>query len=135
MRNDKYRGSAVHDLLAVYGTLRRRDLRRKLPGAAPKLRFLGPGLIRGRLFWQGHFPALVVREYGITIVEVYRVIDPSAWLDLDAYEGFSPEHPSSSMFQRQPVRLFLSGLLVWVYTLNPAIPKGVELACISPDAA
>lgn len=119
----------VPDLLAVYGTLRRRDLWRKLPGVVSKLHFLGPGLIRGRLFWQGRFPALV-REYGITNVEVYRVIDPSVWLDLDAYEGFCPEHSASSLFRREPVRLFLSGWLVWVYALNPAIPKGAQLACI-----
>jgi gamma-glutamylcyclotransferase (GGCT)/AIG2-like uncharacterized protein YtfP len=117
----------VHDLLAVYGTLRRRDLWRKLPRTAPKLHFLGPGLIRGRLFWQGHFPALV-RECGVTNVEVHQVIDPAVWLDLDAYEGFCPEHRSSSVFRREPARLFLSGLRVWVYTLNPAIPKGTELA-------
>jgi gamma-glutamylcyclotransferase (GGCT)/AIG2-like uncharacterized protein YtfP len=137
MTDDKYRAfhekSAVPDLLAVYGTLRRRDLWRNLPRAAPKLHFLGSGLIRGRLFWQGRFPALV-REYGITNVEVYRVIDPSVWLDLDAYEGFCPERPASSLFQREPVRLFLSGWLVWVYALNPAIPKGAQLGCISHES-
>jgi gamma-glutamylcyclotransferase (GGCT)/AIG2-like uncharacterized protein YtfP len=85
----------VPDLLAVYGTLRRRDLWRKLPGVVPKLHFLGPGLIRGRLFWQGRFPALV-REYGIANVEVYRVMDPSVWRDLDADEGFGPDTPASA---------------------------------------
>ena len=114
------------DLLAVYGTLRRRDLFRKAPRVTPQLKFVGSGLIRGLLFWQRGFPGLKPGP-GVVKVELFEVNEPSVWRELDPYEGFNPDNLSSSMFVRRRVRILRPGVLAWVYFLNPAIPIGCRL--------
>ena len=105
------------DLVAVYGTLRRRSLFQKLPQIIPELRFFGYGLIKGRIFWLGRFPGLILVN-GVVQVEVYCITAASVWHELDQYEGFDPENCLSSLFLRQKVRLLHSGRLVWLYVLN-----------------
>ena len=118
--------SQPSDLLAVYGTLRRRSIFRKLPRAVSRLRFSGFGLIRGLVFWQGRFPALVPAP-GIAQVELFRVLDQTVWRDLDFYEGCDPADPQGSLFLRRRVLLANPREVAWAYFLNRRIPLGEEV--------
>ena len=111
------------DLLAVYGTLRRRSIFQKLPVAVSRLHVVGCGLIRGRLLWQRTFPALI-QDRGVARVELLRIRDPKVWPDLDFYEGFAPTNLQCSLFIRKKVLLLNPRLIVWTYFLNQGIPRG-----------
>lgn len=111
------------DLLAVYGTLRRRSIYQKLPLVAGRLQFSGWGLIQGRLFWQRVYPALI-QGHGIARVELFRIVDPNVFGDLDQYEGFEPTDPRASLFIRREVLLLNPQVWAWAYFLGPEIPRG-----------
>ena len=114
------------DFLAVYGTLRRRSIFNRLPLAVSRLHFVGYGRIRGRLFWQRVFPA-VLQDRGIVEVELFQIVDPNVWGDLDFYEGFDPINLGASLFIRRQVLLLNARLRAWVYFLNQRIPLGVPI--------
>jgi gamma-glutamylcyclotransferase (GGCT)/AIG2-like uncharacterized protein YtfP len=105
------------EFLGVYGTLRRRSLFCRGPAISAKIRFFCFGHLRGRLFHQKGFPA-VVQGSGIVPVEVFLVLDPTVWDELDSYEGCDPAHRQSSLFYRQKVRLLRPSLVVWAYFLG-----------------
>jgi gamma-glutamylcyclotransferase (GGCT)/AIG2-like uncharacterized protein YtfP len=111
------------DFLAVYGTLRRRSIFNRLPGAVSRLHVVGCGLIRGRLVWQRTFPALI-QDRGVARIELVRIDDPKVWSDLDSYEGFDPTKLPCSLFIRKKVLLLNPRLIVWTYFLNQGIPRG-----------
>ena len=113
------------NLLAVYGTLRRRSIFDKLPIAISRLQFVSSGLLSGRLLWQRTYPALI-RGGGIVEVEIFRVVDSGVWRHLDLYEGFEPINPPASLFIRRQVLLLNPQVRVWVYFLNPQIPRGIQ---------
>lgn len=115
------------NLLAVYGTLRRRSIFDKLPMAVSRLQFVSCGLVSGRLLWQRTYPALI-RGRGIVEVEIFRVVDPDVWRDLDLYEGFEPINPAASLFIRRQVLLLNPRTWSWVYFLNPQIPRGRKIS-------
>jgi gamma-glutamylcyclotransferase (GGCT)/AIG2-like uncharacterized protein YtfP len=94
--------------------------------AASRFRFFGYGSIRGRLFWQSAFPALV-EDVGIVPVEIFRIVDPDVIRTLDFYEGFDPENPRASLFIRRRALLLKPRLRAWVYFLNRNIPLGREV--------
>jgi gamma-glutamylcyclotransferase (GGCT)/AIG2-like uncharacterized protein YtfP len=91
--------------------------------ATARLRFFGCGLIRGRLFWQRTYPALI-QDRGIAEAELFRIADPSVFDDLDRYEGFDPGNLRASLFIRTQVLLMNPQVRAWVYFLNPRIPRG-----------
>src|ERR1700757_4553533 len=111
------------EFLAVYGTLRRRSIFNRLPGAVSRLHVVGCGLIRGRLLWQRTFPALI-QDRGVARIELVRIRDPKVWPDLDFYEGFDPTNLQCSLFIRKKVLLLNPRLIVWTYFLNQGIPRG-----------
>jgi gamma-glutamylcyclotransferase (GGCT)/AIG2-like uncharacterized protein YtfP len=111
------------EFLAVYGTLRRRSIFNRLPVAVSRLHFVGYGRIRGRLFWQRAFPALI-QERGVARVELIQIRDPKVWPELDFYEGFDPTNLQCSLFIRKKVLLLNPRLIVWTYFLNQGIPRG-----------
>jgi len=117
--------SAPCDLLAVYGTLRRRSIFHKLPVVVSRLQFFGPGLIRGRLFQQRTYPALI-QDPGTVQVEVFRIVDASVLFDLDRYEGFEPANPRASLFIRRRILLLNPQVWAWAYFLNSDIPRGAR---------
>ena len=118
------------EFLGVYGTLRRRALFQRGPPISAKLRFFGSGRLRGRLFWQGNFPA-AVPGCGIIPVEIFLILDPTVWDDLDRYEGCDFAHESSSLFYRKKVRLLSSLVTVWVYFLGRRQVRGKPLAPVA----
>jgi gamma-glutamylcyclotransferase (GGCT)/AIG2-like uncharacterized protein YtfP len=93
--------------------------------AVSRLQFHGFGLIRGRLFWQRTYPALIEGR-GVAQVELFRIVDPNVFSELDLYEGFEPTNPTASLFIRQRVLLLSPSLWGWVYFLNPQIPRGTQ---------
>ena len=105
------------EFLGVYGTLRRRSLFCRGSSISAKIRFFCFGHLRGRLFRQKSFSA-VVQGSGIVPIEVFLVLDPTVWDELDRYEGCCPSHELSSLFYRQKVRLLRPSLIVWVYFLG-----------------
>ena len=60
----------------------------------------------------------MVQGSGIVAVEVFLVLDPTVWDELDRYEGCCLAHEPSSLFYRQKVRLLRPWLIVWVYFLG-----------------
>ena len=113
------------EVLAVYGTLRRRSVFHKLPVAASRLQFISYGLIRGRVFWQRTYPALI-EDRGIAQVELFRIVDPNVLGDLDRYEGFDSTNLRASLFVRTQVLLLNPQVRAWVYILNLQIPRGTQ---------
>jgi hypothetical protein len=79
----------------------------------------------------------VVEGAGIVSVEVFLVLDPTVWDELDRYEGCCLAREPKSLFYRQKVRLLQPSLIVWVYFLGhrqvrgkpgcPALPADVQL--------
>jgi gamma-glutamylcyclotransferase (GGCT)/AIG2-like uncharacterized protein YtfP len=105
------------DLLAAYGTLRRRSQFQRGSRVGSKVRFLGTGRLRGRLFWQEGYPA-AVPGFGAVPVEIFLVVDATVWSDLDRYEGCDLAHEASSLFYRRQVRLLSPSVIVWAYFLG-----------------
>jgi gamma-glutamylcyclotransferase (GGCT)/AIG2-like uncharacterized protein YtfP len=139
------------DYLFAYGTL--------LPGAAPaevagiaaRLKAVGEGCVRGRLYNLGHFPGAVLEETGNersgggkssadrgadrvadqnkagqmvygTVFELPR--GPAVLQALDAYEEFDPANPAASQFlRRRCVASLQSGAAIecWIYVYNRGV--------------
>jgi gamma-glutamylcyclotransferase (GGCT)/AIG2-like uncharacterized protein YtfP len=111
--------------LFVYGTL--------LPGRAPteitptlrRLRAVGDGFVRGRLYDLGEYPGVVLDETGEKIPgKIFRLPEePEVLKRLDEYEEFDAAQPEGSLFVRKewPVtrRSGSKKLICWVYVYNP----------------
>jgi gamma-glutamylcyclotransferase (GGCT)/AIG2-like uncharacterized protein YtfP len=121
------------EFLGVYGTLRRRSLFQRGAEVSAKLRFFCCGQIRGKLFCQGSYPA-AVPGCGIIPVEVFLILDPTVWNDLDRYERCGSTHEPSSLFYRQKVRLLRPPLIVWIYFLGPRQVRGNLTSALAPKA-
>ncbi len=120
------------DYLFAYGTL--------LPGAAPaeitraaaRLKPVGEGSVRGRLYNLGHFPGAVLDPAGEQVIHgvVFKLPGDAATLAaLDLYEEFDPENAAASQFLRtRCVASLASGaaLECWIYVYNRGI-KNVPL--------
>jgi gamma-glutamylcyclotransferase (GGCT)/AIG2-like uncharacterized protein YtfP len=125
-----HRSARSHDerchpcnLLAAYGTLRRRSIFHKLPVAAARLQFFSRGLVGGRLFWQRTYPALI-QDRGTVQVELFRIVDPSVLDDVDRYEGFDPNNLRASLFVRNQTLLLNPRVRAWIYFLNRQMLRG-----------
>jgi gamma-glutamylcyclotransferase (GGCT)/AIG2-like uncharacterized protein YtfP len=127
-------GAWQDEYLGVYGTLRRRSLFRRGRSIAAKLRFFCSGGLRGKLFCQGSYPA-AVQDFGIIPVEVFLVLDPAVWDDLDGYEGCDLARAPSSLFYRQKVRLLRPSLVVWVYFLGQRQFRGTLIDPLAPASS
>jgi gamma-glutamylcyclotransferase (GGCT)/AIG2-like uncharacterized protein YtfP len=120
--------------LFVYGSL--------LPSLAPpalredvaRLRPLGRGALRGRLYDLGDHPAAVpaARGAGWIAGEVFELPgDPALLARLDAYEEYTPGCPERSVFVRLrcPVTLAGGGELdcwVYAYARDPGVAPCIE---------
>ncbi|MDH4148872.1 MAG: gamma-glutamylcyclotransferase, partial [Acidimicrobiia bacterium] len=82
--------------VAVYGTLRRGERNHALLAAADRAAWLGRARVAGPVFvapasrrWAYPYPGLGLAGGGhATTVEVYRVLDPTLWAELDELEDF-----------------------------------------------
>lgn len=122
------------DLLFVYGTLRRgfalhHHLRRIGAG------FGATGNVQAELFDLGKFPGArkSARPGRIVAGEVYRLRHAESALKvLDQVEGFSPQTPQKSLFQRATTEIFLPNgerRVAWIYWLNERASARRRASC------
>ena len=119
------------NLLFVYGTLRRGSANEFSEILAKNASFAGEGLVRGRLFNLGLYPALVISPNAIVRGDLYEISQSNrqAVLDLlDRYEGCASTDPQPHEYRRAIVGVFTatgSKLQAWTYLLNRP-PEGLE---------
>ncbi len=116
------------DGLFVYGTLRPEHAPREIAHVVKKLRPMGQGTIRGRLFNLGEYPAVVTGgENNERIPGAVFALpeDADTLTSLDQYEEFHPEDPAKSLFIRvKRLVTFADGTRrrCWVYLYNQPLP-------------
>lgn len=126
--------------LFVYGSLLSGAGHRMGARLAREGRLVGPGIVKGRLFDLGAYPALVETgpDDGDVHGEVYALGDPEAsfrWLD--AYEGIVPGREAQCEYARvqRLVRLGNGGeLTAWVYVYRAPVSgrRLIESGCWRP---
>jgi gamma-glutamylcyclotransferase (GGCT)/AIG2-like uncharacterized protein YtfP len=112
--------------LAVYGSLRRRSLAKQRFSVLQDLHFYGYGILRGLLFIQNGYPA-VLEQSGLVRVEIFRLGSERVWEVLDRYEGYQPVLGYRSLFYRKEVRLLRPEIRAWVYFLGREVPRGRQM--------
>jgi gamma-glutamylcyclotransferase (GGCT)/AIG2-like uncharacterized protein YtfP len=108
----------IMELLFVYGTLMSSDEEMSdfLKNGA---RFLGKGVVKGRMYDLGEFPGIVVDQSGKIHGEVYEITRPEIWESLDRYEG------APYLYTRETVECDLGSKTVMVQVYN--LVKGQEM--------
>jgi gamma-glutamylcyclotransferase (GGCT)/AIG2-like uncharacterized protein YtfP len=109
--------------LFSYGTLLPRLAPPEIRPTVRRLRRVGKGFVRGRLFDLGEYPGAILSRTGSPIAgQVFELPDdPEVLSRLDEYEGFDRSDPSASLFIRQRRYVQLEGggkIFCWVYTYN-----------------
>jgi len=115
------------EALFVYGTLRPQSPHREIGADIQQLRQLGAGSVRGHKLDLGEYPGVILDSHaGERIAgEVLELTDdPKLLARLDAYEGYEPGAPDTSLFLRRPVTVVMddgSHRECWIYTYNRAV--------------
>lgn len=110
--------------LFVYGTLSPRRAPAEIAGAVRRLRRMGPGTVRGKLYDLGEYPGAVLSRTSRSQVrgEIFELPeDPEVLRSLDDYEGFKPGSPKGSLFLRKKWPVTMNDgrrLTCWVYIYN-----------------
>ena len=117
----------MSDRLFVYGTLRPGHAPEEISDVVAKLKPLGPGTIRGRLYDFGDYPGIILDGQATAKVtgEVFDLPqDPSIIARLDEYEEYHPKNPAKSLFKRLRTTVTLtdgSRKRCWVYVYNQPV--------------
>ncbi len=102
----------------VYGTLRRCSDHPMAALLRACAEFVGVGLMSGRLYDQGAYPAAVYDEGtpARVVGDVFRLLDATVVAELDAYEGVG----AHGEYERRQVPVEVDGQvrLCWVYLLR-----------------
>ena len=110
--------------LFVYGTLQPDHAPAEIASAIHRLREVGGGHVRGRLYDLGEYPGAILDPSAETPVHgrVFTLPeDPAVLSALDAYEGFDPADPAGSLFSRTRARVRLfdrQEIEAWMYVYN-----------------
>ena len=116
------------DKIFVYGTLMAGFDRRKRAGIDTRMRFVGRGWIAAALYDLGIFPAAVPAPDRRVAGELYEVVDdPSVLAKLDEIEGYRPNEPDTSLYQRSQTTVTLDSgaeATAWVYFYNAPLGQG-----------
>jgi gamma-glutamylcyclotransferase (GGCT)/AIG2-like uncharacterized protein YtfP len=117
----------------VYGTLLPRLAPPEIEPTVRRLRRVGQGTIRGRLFDFGEYPAAVLTRNGPTIKGLVFEVpnDPEVLNRLDEFEGFDPAKPKSSLFVRKRRRAEMQDgtkIFCWVYAYNGSVKEARPVA-------
>ena len=113
--------------LFVYGTLHPDRAPAEVRAAVLQLRLIGPATIRGELRDLGEYPALLPHSRrGVVTGTLFALPDDPAVLNaLDAYEGYDPRSPETSLFLRRKRTVTLHDgrrERHWVYVYNRELP-------------
>ena len=109
------------DLVFFYGTLMsgfKRPGRQRLDA---KLTPIGRGSIHAALYDVGLYPAAVPAGDASVQGELHRMSDESVLHELDEIEGFRPEQPDASLYQRLETPVTLTDgrtATAWTYFYN-----------------
>ncbi|HXG36580.1 MAG TPA: gamma-glutamylcyclotransferase family protein [Dehalococcoidia bacterium] len=113
--------------LFVYGTLMN-GMEANVILASKGARYVGSGVIQGRLYDLGEYPAAVKSDdpNEVVVGELYELPDLAALRGLDAYEEFEPDQPDGSVFIREEVTVRMPEergreVRAWAYFYNPAL--------------
>ena len=121
----------VSDRVFFYGTLMAGFDRRRRAEIDDKLTYAGRGSISAALFDLGIYPAAVPDPEGRVWGEVYDVRDvPAVLAALDEIEGYTPEHPDTSLYIRSEVTVMLSHggeTTAWVYFYNAPLGQAQRI--------
>lgn len=116
------------DKIFVYGTLMAGFDRRRRAGIDTRMRFVGRGWIAAALYDLGLFPAAVPAPDRRVAGELYEVVDdPSVLAKLDEIEGYRPNDPDTSLYQRAQTAVTLDDGVqdtAWVYFYNAPLGQG-----------
>ena len=119
------------DLVFFYGTLMSAFKRPGRSRVDPKLTSEGHGSIAAALFDVGIYPAAIPASDSRVRGEIYRMFDSASVLDvLDEIEGFRPERPDESLYQRSEVAVtFDDGHVAnaWVYFYNAPLGRAPRI--------
>lgn len=122
----------MSDHVFFYGTLMTPFNRPGRQRVESKLTFAGRGRIRAALFDLGIYPAAVPAADDSTVSgEVYTLTDPVPVLAaLDELEGFRPNEPERSLYQRVLTDVTLDDGRVqqaWVYFYNAPLGRAQRI--------
>jgi gamma-glutamylcyclotransferase (GGCT)/AIG2-like uncharacterized protein YtfP len=107
--------------LFVYGTLLPGKAPREIAPVVQKLRPLGDGFVRGRLYDLGQYPGAIPAKTGQLITgKIFEIPEePDLLKRLDEYEEFDAEKPEGSLFLRKKLPVTRTAgnqrLLCWIY--------------------
>ena len=124
-----------HDLLFVYGTLRRRARCVMARWLAAQAEYIGSGVIPGRLYDVGEYPALrpAVHPGETVFGDLYRLWRPRHVLArLDRYEGIGTGQSRPYQYIRQKVTVALDNgekQAAWVYIYMGGTARLRRIAC------
>ncbi len=120
----------MSEYLFIYGTLSPEIAPKEIAAAVRKLRFVGNGFVRGRLYDLGKYPGIKLEAASRTKVRgrVYRLPENRKAIEsIDAFEEYYPNKPDASLYKRRLAQVELeSGEKVrsWIYEYNgSASPK------------
>ena len=112
------------DLLFVYGTLHPDHAPEEMVADVKRLVLVDAATVHGELFQLDEYPALVLKPSAPEPVHgfVFELPnDPALLARLDAYEGFIPDAPETSLFLRERISATLADdtvVTAWVYLYN-----------------
>ena len=109
--------------LFSYGTLLPEHAPREIAPTVRRLRRVGQGFVRGKLYDLGDYPGAVLTRNGPLIRGLVFELpdDPSVLEQLDRYEEFDSSRPNGSLFVRKRRVVNLQNgkkIVCWIYTYN-----------------
>ena len=112
------------DYLFIYGTLMPSKADDEIAHIVKRLRRIGAGYVRGRLYNLGEYPGAVIDRSANTSIHgelVELPADKTILEALDKYEEFDPSRPQKSLFVRKRTKIKLANgrnVEGWMYVYN-----------------
>jgi pyruvate carboxylase len=115
--------------LFTYGTLSTGVIPREIAPTFKKLKYVGDGVVNGKLYDLGDFPGIVLSKSPRNKVHghIFELPDdPSILANLDEYEEFSAQRHASSLFIRKQIPVQIAGgtrVKCWIYVYNREVSR------------
>lgn len=114
----------MSNYLFVYGTLNPKLAPKEIAPVIKRLKYVGDGFVKGRLYDLGDFPGIKLRSNSKTKVRgrIYKLpTDRNTINSIDAYEEYYPTRLDKSLYLRKLTNVELeNGKVVrsWIYEYN-----------------